>query len=132
MMNVCLTERGLEGVYQNLFKIANDLIQKYNPCDPQNGMCSRHREHGGENFCCDRCKHLTPEGCDTQSLACKMWLCGYAADKLPKEARETLKSLNTITWIIFNEFSTFRCDFADMKRRHEQEQQQEKEGVANA
>ena len=131
-MNAYLNKHALKSIYENLFKMADELIKKYNPCDPQNGTCSRYRENGGENFCCGHCKHLTPEGCNTQSLACKMWLCAYAADKLPSEARATLISLNTIFWITFQNFSTFRCDFADIKRLHEREQQLDKEEVANA
>jgi hypothetical protein len=62
--------------YNELYDRASAVLKKYNPCNVRNGKCNR-AQHGGENFCCSEpeCKYLTPKGCSTKSLSCRMWFC---------------------------------------------------------
>ena len=53
----------------------------------------KHTEKGGLGICCcERCKHLTRNGCTTKNLACKLFLCHYQEEKEP-EFNEKLKKI---------------------------------------
>ena len=58
-------------VYDQLCAEADALLAKYNPCAGCTG-CSRVPEPWD---CCEGCPFLGPQGCTTQCLACKLWLC---------------------------------------------------------
>ena len=77
-----------EQLYDRLYKSAEFLIKKHNPCGVSSGKCM-----GSANFCCRNCKHLTKNGCGTNALYCKVWLCpgtGYSV------VTEQLASLCTL------------------------------------
>lgn len=56
-------------MHDRLYKHANKLIRKYNPCKIKNGKCLRGKP------CCDNCNHLTENGCAINCLMCKLYLC---------------------------------------------------------
>lgn len=56
-------------VYDRLYKHADKLIRKHNPCETKDGKCLRGKP------CCDNCPHLTKNGCSIDCLMCKLFLC---------------------------------------------------------
>lgn len=67
------TLRQLAKLHTTLYRQADKVLKKYNPCKIEKGECSR----DGRNFCCGGCKHLSEKGCTTEALWCKVWLCGH-------------------------------------------------------
>jgi len=61
--------------YLTLFQESVDLFIEFNPCRIHDHTCMRSRGNQGKNFCCDGCQYLTDEGCATNSIWCKLWVC---------------------------------------------------------
>jgi hypothetical protein len=55
--------------YKQLCQLATSLFKKFDPCQIKDGKCLRGR------FCCDGCEYLSPTGCTTEAIWCKLWLC---------------------------------------------------------
>lgn len=84
--------------YNMLYDTANELLREYNPCRfNDKGECIRYQSglrwpDANDKACCGGssthdgkpCKYLTGKGCRAKALWCKMWLCRYAWDKMPK------------------------------------------------
>jgi len=75
----------LSEIYDDLYARASAIVAKYNPCKITKGKC-----HAGrcvkDGLCCGGCRFLGENGCTTQSLICKVWLCfvgvrGYGRDE---------------------------------------------------
>ena len=60
----------LENDFNRLCDAADAVFQRFDPCQIRDGHCV-----GSENFCCNECRHLGPDGCTTKALACKLWFC---------------------------------------------------------
>lgn len=63
-------------LHDRLYRHADKLIKKHNPCEVKNGKCIY-----GE-FCCNDCEHLTKNGCSVNCLMCKLHLCWFASSNL--------------------------------------------------
>jgi hypothetical protein len=85
-------EEGRKTMYDVLYKKASNLMRKYNPCNVKNGMCAR-GQSGEKNFCCSGCHHLTENGCDTQALFCKLWICPFLEEILPKKIKKEINKV---------------------------------------
>lgn len=59
-------------LHDRLYRYADKLIKKHNPCKIKNGKCI------DGDFCCDGCEHLTESGCSVNCLRCKLCLCWAA------------------------------------------------------
>lgn len=86
-------EKFLSWKYDRLFDKASRLIEKYNPCEFEDGVCRhRRKEYAGldsrikYNSCCGKCEHLTNTGCSVQCLGCRTYVCGAVWDRNPKLA----------------------------------------------
>lgn len=62
-------------LHDRLYRHADRLIKKYNPCEVKNGKCL------DGDFCCGSCEHLTENGCSVNCLSCKLHLCWMARAK---------------------------------------------------
>ena len=51
------------------WKALDTLIRLYNPCRIKDGACRRGKS------CCTDCDYLSPYGCATRCLTCKLWFC---------------------------------------------------------
>ncbi len=60
-------------MYDVLVTAGRQVIKTLNPCRWNNGVCINKRNC---ELCCKDCKHLGPNGCTVDSLACILWLCG--------------------------------------------------------
>lgn len=72
--------------YDRLYDKASAILKADNPCQIQKGEDGRvtcvmtrcepvyDQDHPG-TLCCGSCKHLGPDGCTVQALACKVWSC---------------------------------------------------------
>jgi hypothetical protein len=69
-----------QDLYSELYREGEQVLRDNNPCKIQGGKCM-----AGE-FCCGGCKHLGPNGCTVEALACKLWLC-YKATTTAEGAR---------------------------------------------
>lgn len=80
----------LSALYDRIYDIADKLFKKYNPCNihTKNGKlyCIRHNEHWNATLylCCGGCvgnyyggkrNHWSKNGCTTECLPCKLYLC---------------------------------------------------------
>lgn len=82
----------LSELYGRLCGIADKVLAKRKPCQ----KCKACVYHGGiKTGCCIGCPLLGPEGCTTQALACKLWLC-YDAARLDSLAMYQLDRLVSI------------------------------------
>lgn len=85
-----MTLKELSAEYDRLYEEADELFKEYNPCQFENGKCSRNRADikSGHfrpegpcvsNGCCTTtmCEHLTPKGCSIKALGCKLHVCLY-------------------------------------------------------
>lgn len=63
-------------LHDRLYRHADKLIKKHNPCEIKNGKCIY-----GEP-CCTDCEHLTKNGCSVNCLRCKLYLCRFARNNL--------------------------------------------------
>lgn len=93
--------------YMELYVQGQALFAEYNPCEPhEDGSCLRtrsdpHYESIPGERCCGGCKfHTLQDGCHTQSLSCKLWVCSMISsmaysDKYPrlKEFHNKLRDL---------------------------------------
>ena len=78
-----------EELYDRLYKAADFICKKHNPCGINNSTCK-----ASINFCCSGCKHLTKQGCNTNALYCRLWLCsGSAYTKTVACQLHTLKTI---------------------------------------
>lgn len=78
-----------EEIYSKLYNVGNAILKENNPCQFQttdgvttcvaNRAASPYGNTSNINGCCHKCPHLGPTGCMTDSLACKLWTCGYLA-----------------------------------------------------
>lgn len=84
-------------VYDLLYFKAESILKEANPCQIQNGTCLRGKP------CCSGCGYLSPAGCITKALFCKLWLCKEARNIFPAVARK-LDAL----WAIAKEYSLLR------------------------
>lgn len=64
-------------MYKQLYQRGVDLFSEFNPCDVKNGKCMGLTH----DFCCAGCEHLSDTGCTTESLWCKLYVCGDIASK---------------------------------------------------
>lgn len=80
-------------IYLTLCRDAEVVLSKHNACDIKtvDGKFTCREGHG----CCGGCKHLGPEGCTTNSLTCKLWLCHTAQREVP-EALQELQAIRTV------------------------------------
>lgn len=68
--------------YDEFYRRAQVIIDKYNPCKITDGKCLNGTP------CCGGCEHLSNKGCTVSSLRCKVWLCHVARDAFPECAKE--------------------------------------------
>jgi hypothetical protein len=66
-----------KALYLEVCAEAKETFARHNPCqirkDPSTHsgvQCA-----AGTGGCCHGCKHLGPEGCTVESLACRLWVC---------------------------------------------------------
>ncbi len=105
----------LSKIYDDLFKRADDIVKKYNPCDIQvkdgiatctmtranpafdsTGSFNRVKCQRGD-LCCTGCNFHSKIGCTADKpLMCKLWLCNVAKTQNPKCARELQDIINEI------------------------------------
>ena len=72
-------ERIMKGAslkYDELYERASEVVRKVNPCRIKDGKC-RAGEHVEDGLCCHGCEYLGPDGCTTQALGCRMYLCYF-------------------------------------------------------
>lgn len=72
----------LSALYDRLYKDADLILKKHNPCNIVNGRCAEGLP------CCHRCEFLTKKGCRVEALACKLHLCEDAKKKFPQCVKE--------------------------------------------
>jgi hypothetical protein len=101
-----------EELYEVLFRIADQTLDHFNPCDWKNGKCRRMRSIKDDAGCCSACIHLGKKGCTVKSLACKLWLCGKAADPF-KACVAELRMLRLIA-----EYCYIPCDIRKSKEEN--------------
>jgi hypothetical protein len=75
-------------LYDYLYKRADKLIRKHNPCEMKDGKCLR------GSPCCDGCNHLTADGCVIDCLMCKLFLCWRVSQRKPVLVR-TFRRMQT-------------------------------------
>lgn len=80
----------LSDLYDTLFRTADLILRKYNPC----GFSSAKGCRNGA-YCCEPCDHLGSRGCAVKSLPCKLWLC-HAARHWSPECAASLDALEVI------------------------------------
>lgn len=93
--------------YDLLYNIASDLFATYNPCRfNSQGKCVVNRmgskaisawgrsHHSG---CCENCKYLSPKGCLTNSIGCKLYVCFDIERKFPAFCKE-IERLKEVLW----------------------------------
>lgn len=66
------TIKDIEKLYDRLYDIGNFLLNKYKPCKIKGSTCVGKFD---TEFCCSGCVYVTPKGCSTKVLWCKLWLC---------------------------------------------------------
>lgn len=84
-----------QDLYSKLWRIADHILKENNPCqilkDAEGKVsCIRFRhpkrrsdyDHVGQ-LCCLGCKHLGPNGCQVQSLSCKLGACHTFPGQFP-------------------------------------------------
>lgn len=94
--------------FNKLYKKADRIMKKYNPCQINNRECFRHIENKLLlNFCCHECKHLDDSGCTIKNIWCKIWLCDIAISNLPYrifvKLREIEKLANKYNLLTFRD-----------------------------
>jgi len=67
-------------MYDVIYKEADALIKKANPCKFKDGKCAEARRTGkpvyfGAPHCCGACRYHGKNGCRVKSLGCKLWTC---------------------------------------------------------
>jgi hypothetical protein len=62
----------LSAFYDELYKKAEAILEKYDPCGP----CGSYKK-----YCCEFCDYLSRSGCATKSLSCKLYLCDAAIER---------------------------------------------------
>jgi hypothetical protein len=81
--------------YDAIYKEVDKLIKQYNPCGLKDGTCFKFRKKEDpshhDNFCCNGCEHLGPNGCTVKALACKLSFCWYSEKN--KEFNKKLEAL---------------------------------------
>lgn len=75
-------------LHDRLYKRADMLIRKHNPCEMKDGQCLRGKP------CCDKCNHLTGDGCVINCLMCKLFLCWRVNQRNPVLTR-TFRRMQT-------------------------------------
>ena len=92
-MNLELLEKA-EFVHNFLWVAADRAFKKSNPCKiDKNGVCRNNRH----NSCCTtECRFLTPHGCSTDCLGCKLYLCVNVASRY-KKLETTLTKIRFIS-----------------------------------
>jgi hypothetical protein len=80
-MNLELLEKA-EFVHNFLWTAADLAFKENNPCKiSKNGVCRNNKN----NTCCAKdCRFLTPGGCSTNCLTCKLYLCVNIARRYKK------------------------------------------------
>jgi hypothetical protein len=68
----------LSDLYSRFYQEGSRALKTHDPCKWSNGQCA-----AGTHGCCQGCKHLGPEGCTVEALACKLWLC-YEVSRRPE------------------------------------------------
>jgi len=94
------TKKDLEKEYQKWCLTFDGFFKAFNVCGwrtDQDGNTTCHGMRRGvfknsPTGCCGDCK-LFNNGCPTQNLSCKIFLCQEAADNLPERAKEDYKKL---------------------------------------
>lgn len=86
--------------YSRIYKEANEIFKKYNPCQFKDGECSsdRHWRTNGyrvRNGCCGGCRHIGPNGCKVKSLGCKLFTC-EAITKKHKKFKTEIERLRVL------------------------------------
>ncbi len=103
-MILTYTKEFLSNKYEELYNKASEILKKYNPCQIENDNCISGRKsierkdiYGSFKFCCQGCKHLSPNGCTVKALYCKTWICNYLqqngfgwGSEFAKEMREVI------------------------------------------
>ena len=79
-----------EAMYELLYKQAQQVLEKHNPCKVKSGICHRRTK-----CCCSSCHNLGENGCKVKALWCKLWICGFTAYFHPKAYQE-LQQLTVI------------------------------------
>jgi len=122
--------KALHILHDKIWDYANNLLKRYNPCNISNGSCLQgqiselgcHTKHDTEaalieaiekhSFCCSGCKYITPTGCNTKALKCKVSLCSIATRYAHPQLLDELKRLRVIIDTHFN-FYDIRHSFED-------------------
>jgi hypothetical protein len=74
--------------YDKLYREADKLMFKFNPCAVKNGTCMKGRakiRFDRGSFCCGGCKYLARKGCRVKALLCRLWTCSYLDTVVPVE-----------------------------------------------
>ena len=83
-------------LYDALFRIGEQTMNYYNPCEWSKEQCIRMRSSKGDDKgCCEGCRHLSRSGCTVKSLGCKLWLCEHGSDGF-RECEAELKLLRLV------------------------------------
>ncbi len=77
-----MNKKQLSKLYDDLYNLANTLIEIHNPCEVSSKGCL------DGHFCCTNCRHLGKKGCLAKSLTCKLWLCYSSSRKYPEVNRQ--------------------------------------------
>lgn len=78
-----------------ILSLAKQVNKEHNPCQIRGGTCLRGRVLGmKQNFCCQGCVHLGPNGCKLQQqpLGCTLFVCKTAIEA-NKQAADLLFGL---------------------------------------
>ena len=72
-------------IYSLAYQDGQAILDVLNPCDIKkvDGKLTCNNVNG---LCCGGCKHLSDNGCTTESLTCKLWFC-YFGEHYPRELR---------------------------------------------
>lgn len=80
----------LSVIYDKHFDRAAKLLGEADLCQfDAKGHCAADRKFASfgnprPDGCCGGCNQLTPTGCSTRNLACKLYLCSFLVDNEPK------------------------------------------------
>ncbi|MFH1873610.1 MAG: hypothetical protein ABH859_00275 [Pseudomonadota bacterium] len=107
-----ITKQFLSDKYDELYKRADAIHKKYNPCQVKKRKddltCVAGRDGHSyctndlhESFsCCANCRYLGEAGCSVEAIRCKFWFCGYLYehDLLDPEAKKELEAIVNECW----------------------------------
>ena len=91
--------------YDILYDAANELFLTYNPCRfNSKGECFNNRYHEERvqyikncGCCSLNCRYMSPKGCLTKSLGCKLYVCSPIEKSFPEFCKE-LMQLKEVLW----------------------------------